>query len=74
MLGALIASRKALQENMIVAHSRKLIVISSGDLVLRNLRGLFLMSGGHVTQCQNVSSGKHTPYLVRHASHGTTKS
>ena len=46
MLGALIASRKVLQENMIVAHARQLILIRSIDLVLRHLRALFLMAGG----------------------------
>ena len=46
-MDALIASRKVLQENMIVACSRELTMIRSGDLVLSYLIVLFLMKGGH---------------------------
>ena len=47
MLGALTTSRIALQEIMIVAHARLLMVIRSGDLVLRCLRVLLPMAGGY---------------------------
>ena len=74
MLGSLIASRTDLQENMIVACFRQLIVISSIDLVFRCLRVLFLMAGGHVGKNQNLSSGKNSPRHVRHASPVTVQS
>ena len=74
MLGKLIASRTAFQESMIVEYSRHFIVIRSGYLVLRCLRVLFLTTGGHGTQFQNLSSEQHTPHPVRHASPGTVKS
>lgn len=38
MFGFLITSRTALQESMIVAHSRLMIVIRSRDLFLRYFR------------------------------------
>ena len=68
MLGTLITPRTALQENMIVACSRQLIVTRSSDLVVRCLIVLCLMAGGYGTQYQNLSSGKHDPYPVMHAS------
>ena len=71
MLVALIASRTVFQENIIVACSRKLMAIRSGDLVFRHLRVLFLMTEGHGTQYQNLSSGQHSLHPVRHVSHGT---
>ena len=74
MLGLLIASKIALQENMTVACSRLLIVISSGDLVLGCFRVLLRMAGGHTAQNQNLSSGQHDPHHVRHEYPGTVRS
>ena len=56
-MGVLITSMAALEENAIVAHSRQLMVIRSGDLVLRCLRVLFPMARGHMKQHQNLTSG-----------------
>ena len=50
MLGALMASSKALQENVTVAYSRQLMLMSSGDFVLMCLRVLFLIAEGHGKQ------------------------
>ena len=47
MIGSLIASRTELHENMIVAHSRLLIVIRSRDFVLRYFRVLCTMDSCH---------------------------
>ena len=74
MLGALIASRIELQDNMIVACSRQLMVIRYGYLVLRCLRVLFLMAGVYGTQYQKLSYGQHPPHPVRYASPGTMQS
>ena len=57
MLVSLIASRTVFQENIIVEYSSQLIVIRSGDLDLRYFRFLLRISGGHSTQCHNLSSG-----------------
>ena len=54
--GSLIPSRIELQENIIVACSRVLIVIRSEDLVLRCFRVLRTTESGHCTQCQNLIS------------------
>ena len=51
MLGSLITSRKAVQENKIVECSRLLIVINSGDLVLRCFRVLLQIKGCYAAQC-----------------------
>ena len=56
MLGSLIASRIAFQENMIVACSRQLIVISSSDLDFRYFRVLCRMVSVHATKNQNLGS------------------
>ena len=74
MLGVLIASRKVSYENYIVACSRQLMMIRSGDLFLRCLRVMFLMTGGHGTQCQNLISGNYAPQPVRHTSPRTMQS
>ena len=47
MFGSLIVHRTALQEKMIVACSRLLVVIISGDLVLRYFRVLRQVAGSH---------------------------
>ena len=72
MLGSLIASSTALQENMIVECSRFLIVISSGDLDFSCFRVMHRMAGSHAAQYQNWSSGMHDAHPVRHVSPGTT--
>ena len=47
VLGTMIASSKALQENIIGACSRQLMMMSYGDLDFKCLRCLFLMAGCH---------------------------
>ena len=74
VLDALITSRTASQENMIVTCSRQLKVIRSEDLVRRPFRVLLLIAGGHGTQYQILSSGKHAINPVRHVSPGNVKS
>ena len=73
VLGSLIESRKVLSENMIVACSRPLIVIRSGNLDLKCFRVLYLIEIGHSSQHQNLSSRQCASHPVRHASPGTVQ-
>ena len=74
VFGSLIASSTALFENMIVSHSRLLIMIRSRYLVLRCFRVLSLTVRANSAQHQNLSSGQHIPHPARHMSHRTVKS
>ena len=74
MIGSLITSIAALHKNVIVTCSRLLILIRSEDLFLRYFRVLSLMSRAQATQCYKLSSGQHTPHLVKHTSPVTVQS
>ena len=52
----------------------QLMVMISRYLDFKCLIVLFLMKGGHGTQCQNLISEQHAPHPVRHGSPGTMKS
>ena len=73
MLGSLIASRTASQENMIVECFRHLVVVSSRGLDFRCFRFLRRMAGGHAEQYQNLNSQEYAPHPVRRASFGTVQ-
>ena len=57
-------SSTELCENIIVTHSRLLIVIRSGDLVLRCFRVMSLTKRGHSMHYHNLSSGQHNLHPV----------
>ena len=66
-----VVSSTTLHEKMIVAHSRQLMEMRSGDFFFINLMVRRTTSGGHFTQYQNLSSGQKAPQPVRHASPAT---
>ena len=57
-----------------MAHSRLLIVISSGDLLFACFRVLLTSESIHSTQCQSLSFRKHDPHLTKKVSPGNVQS
>ena len=68
VLCLLMASRTALQNNVMVECSRLFIIIRSVCFFFRCFSVLSTMEVGHSVKHQNLSSGKHTPYHVRQVS------
>ena len=71
---SMITSRTALHESMIVEHSRLSIMIKPDNVTLICFRVLHTMDTVHCVQHQNLSSGNHDPYPVRHEYPGTLQS